>query len=102
MESKILILVDADGNARVLIEGAAGKSKRLALSMLLDAAKAMVSQLAEPPEELMTHQWLSFGDLLRTPVRWTEITKNLTLQAGYIVVFGSAAWARFASKDVLA
>ena len=49
-----------------------------------------------------THEWLAFGDLLRTPVRWTAIQKDLVLQLGYVLVFGSAAWARFASKDVLA
>ena len=51
---------------------------------------------------LLTHYWLSFGDVLRTPVRWNSIVKDLTLQAGYLAVFGSAAWARFTTKDVLA
>jgi ABC-2 type transport system permease protein len=51
---------------------------------------------------LLAHYWLSFGDLLRSPVRWTDITKNLLLQVGYIAVLATAAWARFATKDVLA
>lgn len=51
---------------------------------------------------LFTHHWLAFGDLLRTPVRWQEIGKDLTLQAGYVALFGAAAWARFSTKDVLA
>jgi ABC-2 type transport system permease protein len=51
---------------------------------------------------LLTHHWLAFGDLLRQPVRWTDIVKDLTLQVGYIAVFGTAAWARFTTKDVLA
>jgi ABC-2 type transport system permease protein len=50
---------------------------------------------------LFTHRWLAFGDLLRSPVRWTEIRKDLLLQAGYVAVFGSAAWARFTTKDVV-
>jgi ABC-2 type transport system permease protein len=51
---------------------------------------------------LLTHYWLSFGDVLRTPVVWSSIVKDLVLQAGYIAVFASAAWARFSTKDVLA
>jgi ABC-2 type transport system permease protein len=50
---------------------------------------------------LFTHRWLAFGDLLRSPVRWSEIRKDLLLQAGYVAVFGSAAWARFTTKDVV-
>jgi ABC-2 type transport system permease protein len=51
---------------------------------------------------MLTHWWLSFGDLLRTPVRWTDIGRNVALQGFYVVVFASAAWARFTTKDVLA
>ncbi len=50
---------------------------------------------------LFTHRWLAFGDLLRSPVRWSEIRKDLLLQAGYVAVFGTAAWARFTTKDVV-
>jgi ABC-2 type transport system permease protein len=51
---------------------------------------------------LLTHYWLAFGDVLRTPVHWNAIVKDLVLQAGYVAVFASAAWARFTTKDVLA
>jgi ABC-2 type transport system permease protein len=51
---------------------------------------------------LFTHHWLSFGDLLRSPVRWSGIVADLRLQLGYILVFATAAWARFSTKDVLA
>lgn len=46
--------------------------------------------------------WLAFGDLLRSPVTWGGITTDLLRQVGYAAVFGSAAWARFTAKDVLA
>jgi ABC-2 type transport system permease protein len=69
----------------------------LVLSGVLDA----VPQLGWLHPWLFTHQWLSFGDLLRTRVTWTAILKNLELQAGYSAVFVSAAWARFSTKDVL-
>ncbi|MDQ0794644.1 ABC transporter permease [Streptomyces sp. B1I3] len=49
---------------------------------------------------LFPHYWLSFTDLLRDPVRWDEIVRNLGLQALYAAVFGSAAWARFTGKDI--
>ncbi|MFE0425204.1 ABC transporter permease [Streptomyces sp. NPDC058953] len=51
---------------------------------------------------LFPHYWLSFSDLLREPVYWGEIRKNLGLQALYAAVFGSAAWARFTTKDITA
>jgi ABC-2 type transport system permease protein len=40
--------------------------------------------------------------VLRTPVHWNAIVVDLVLQAGYVAVFASAAWARFTTKDVLA
>ncbi|MDG5806743.1 ABC transporter permease [Streptomyces ossamyceticus] len=47
-----------------------------------------------------SHYWLSFADLMREPVYWDELQRNLGLQALYAVVFGSAAWARFTSRDI--
>jgi ABC-2 type transport system permease protein len=60
------------------------------------------------PEVSFLHPWLltnystAFADLLRDPMRWHEIWKDLVLQAGYVAVFGSLAWARMTSRDVLA
>jgi len=51
---------------------------------------------------LFTQGWESFIDLLRVPIRWSGIRHDLLLQLGYVAVFGSAAWARFTTKDVLA
>ncbi len=51
---------------------------------------------------LFSHYWLSFADLMREPVHWDDLTRNLGLQALYALVFGSAAWARFTTKDVTA
>ena len=70
----------------------------LVLSGVLDA----VPQLGFLHPWLFTHGWLSFGDVLHTHISWTAITRNLCVQAGYVLVFGSAAWARFTGKDVLA
>ncbi|MFD7240202.1 ABC transporter permease [Streptomyces syringium] len=49
---------------------------------------------------LFPHYWLSFADLLREPVYWEQLQRNLGLQALYAAVFGSAAWARFTTKDI--
>ncbi|MCC3776333.1 ABC transporter permease [Streptomyces sp. UNOB3_S3] len=57
-------------------------------------------QLSAVQPYLFPHYWLSFADLLRDPVYWDQILRNLGLQGLYVAVFGSAAWARFTSRDV--
>ncbi|WP_234381673.1 ABC transporter permease [Streptomyces sp. NRRL S-1521] len=49
-----------------------------------------------------SHYWLSFADLMREPVHWDDLVKNLQMQGLYAAVFGSAAWARFGAKDIMA
>ncbi|MFJ2476758.1 ABC transporter permease [Streptomyces sp. NPDC087659] len=51
---------------------------------------------------LFPHYWLSFADVLREPVLWDDVLRNLGLQGVYTAVFGSAAWARFTTKDITA
>ncbi|MGW4495227.1 ABC transporter permease [Streptomyces sp. NPDC004376] len=47
-----------------------------------------------------SHYWLSFADLLRDPVPWEGVWRNLGLQGLYVAVFGAAAWARFTVRDI--
>ncbi|MER7773565.1 ABC transporter permease [Streptomyces sp. NPDC096191] len=61
-----------------------------------------IPQLHALQPYFFSHYWLSFADLMREPVYWDDLVKNLGLQALYAVVFGSAAWARFTSKDITA
>ncbi|WP_181766917.1 ABC transporter permease [Streptomyces albidus (ex Kaewkla and Franco 2022)] len=61
-----------------------------------------VPQLHAAHPYLFPHYWLSFADLLRDPVYWDELLKNLGLQGLYTAVFGSAAWARFTTRDITA
>ncbi|MFJ9410283.1 ABC transporter permease [Streptomyces sp. NPDC101393] len=61
-----------------------------------------IPQLDAIQPYLFPHYWLSFADLLRDPVYWDQVQKNLGLQALYAVVFGSAAWARFTTRDITA
>jgi ABC-2 type transport system permease protein len=59
-----------------------------------------VPQLHALHPYLFPHYWLSFADLLREPVYWDELGKNLGLQGAYAAVFGTAAWARFTTRDI--
>ncbi|SMF17139.1 ABC transporter permease [Streptomyces sp. Amel2xC10] len=61
-----------------------------------------IPQLHAIQPYLFSHYWLSFADLMREPVYWDELVRNLGLQALYAAVFGSAAWARFTTKDITA
>ncbi|MZD06290.1 ABC transporter permease subunit [Streptomyces sp. SID5785] len=61
-----------------------------------------IPQLHAIQPYFFSHYWLSFADLMREPVYWTDLVKNLELQALYAAVFGSAAWARFTAKDITA
>jgi ABC-2 type transport system permease protein len=49
---------------------------------------------------LLTHWWLSFGDLLREPVALDAIRSGVLSAAAYAIIFFAAAWARFANRDV--
>ncbi|KUL36246.1 ABC transporter permease [Streptomyces sp. NRRL F-4489] len=61
-----------------------------------------IPQLQAVGPYLFPHHWLSFADLLRQPVYWDGMAENLGLQAVYVAVFGSAAWARFTTRDITA
>ncbi|WP_329335919.1 ABC transporter permease [Streptomyces sp. NBC_00663] len=61
-----------------------------------------IPQLHALQPYFFSHYWLSFADLMREPVYWDDLQKNLGLQALYAAVFGSAAWARFTAKDITA
>ncbi|MFJ2232921.1 ABC transporter permease [Streptomyces sp. NPDC087859] len=61
-----------------------------------------IPQLHALQPYFFSHYWLSFADLMREPVYWDDLVKNLGLQVLYAAVFGSAAWARFTTKDITA
>ncbi|MET9924215.1 MULTISPECIES: ABC transporter permease [unclassified Streptomyces] len=61
-----------------------------------------IPQLSGIHPYLFPHHWMSFADVLREPVHWDELAKNFQLQGAYAAVFGSAAWARFTTKDITA
>ena len=49
---------------------------------------------------LLTRYWLAFVDLFRDPIRWRDVIHGVAAQLAYLVVFASAAWANFATKDI--
>lgn len=65
-------------------------------SFILDA----IQELDWLHPYLLTHLWLNFGDLLRDPVGWEGVRTGLLHAGAYILIFCSAAWARFGTKDV--
>lgn len=61
-----------------------------------------IPQLSGLHPYLFPHYWMSFADVLREPVHWDDLVRNFQLQGLYVAVFGSAAWARFTTKDITA
>src|SRR6476469_6875261 len=59
-----------------------------------------VPQIAWLHPWLLVDQWMAFGDLLRDPPFWDNVSQGLWVDLAYAVVFGSLAWARFAGKDI--
>jgi ABC-2 type transport system permease protein len=59
-----------------------------------------VPQVSAVHPYLFSHWWLTFGDLLRSPVQTGDMVRGLLTQAVYVVVFCTAAWARLGTKDV--
>ncbi|HLL68521.1 MAG TPA: ABC transporter permease subunit [Micromonosporaceae bacterium] len=67
------------------------------LSFILDT----IPQISWLHPYLLTHDWLAFGELLRDPVSLSgPLMDGLLRAAAYIVIFWTAAWARFSSRDV--
>lgn len=58
-------------------------------------------QLASIHPYLISYYWLGFADLLRNPISLGSFASNTLLQLAYIAIFGSFAYGRFTTKDVL-
>ncbi|MGN6634783.1 MAG: ABC transporter permease [Oryzihumus sp.] len=63
------------------------------LLLTVDAARSLQPYLP-------TRYWLSFVDLFRDPILWSDVQRGAALQAAYVVVLLGAAWANFLTKDV--
>lgn len=65
-------------------------------SEVLDA----LPQVSSIHPYLLTHFWSAWGDLLRSPMTFSNIGSDLGIQIIYIAIFMSAAWAKFSSSDI--
>lgn len=65
-------------------------------SEIMDA----IPQLEAIHEYLPTHYWLAFGDILRDPIALEGLRPGLLSALAYTLVFTTAAWARFTSRDI--
>ncbi len=73
--------------------GAVGVLVASTLLVTLDAAASVRPYLP-------TRYWFSFIDLYRDPVLTRDLFRGVALQAVYIAVFLTAAWANFTTKDI--
>ncbi|GGK98827.1 ABC transporter permease [Salinibacterium xinjiangense] len=76
----------------------------MAATIVLSAASQILDvlpQLAWLHPWLFSHYWLGIADLLTSPISFDSFQSNALLQLGYIAVFGTLAYGRFATKDVL-
>lgn len=58
-------------------------------------------QIAVIHPYLISYYWLGFADILRNPMDLGSMLSNTLLQLAYISIFGSLAYSRFTTKDVL-
>jgi ABC-2 type transport system permease protein len=77
----------------------AAMAATLTLTVTSQVADA-VPQLGAIHGWLPTHYWLQWVDLLRAPMRTADIGTGLLVTLGYVALFLSMAWARFAEKDI--
>jgi ABC-2 type transport system permease protein len=76
-------------------------------AMAATAVLAIVSEIADSIPQinaihpyLFSHPWLSFGDLLRSPISWHGVELGVLTQVAYLAVFLPLAWARLQTKDI--
>jgi len=72
-----------------------------AMAFLIGSSLLLTVDAARPLQPyLPTRYWLSFVDLYRDPILWSQIERGVALQAVYVVVLLTAAWANFATRDI--
>ena len=66
------------------------------VSTVLDS----LPQLSAIHPYLLTHHWFDFAEFLRFDVSWSLLGQGLWVQAAWVAVFGTLAWARFTTADI--
>ena len=77
----------------------AAMAATLTLTIVSEVIDA-IPQLSAVHGWLPSHYWLRWVDLLRDPMRTTDVRTGLLVTLAYVLVFTTLAWARFAGKDV--
>lgn len=67
---------------------------------VVSAVLDTLPQLAAIRPGLLTHHWFDFAELLRLSPDPGVLAQGMYVQAAWVVVFGSLAWARFTTADV--
>jgi ABC-2 type transport system permease protein len=83
-----------------LTEQPMGATIALAMLTVASAVLGQIQQLDWLHPYLLTQHWQDFGELLRDPVSFGALRPGLISALAYIVIFLSAAWARFSGRDV--
>jgi ABC-2 type transport system permease protein len=83
-----------------LTEQPMGATVALTMLTVTSFVLGQIPQLDWLHPYLLTRHWQDFGELLRDPVSYGALVPGLLSAGAYIVVFLSAAWARFAGRDV--
>ncbi len=72
-----------------------------AMAFLIGSSLLLTVDGARPLQPFLpTRYWLSFVDLYRDPVLWSNIERGVALQLVYLGVLLTAAWAGFVTRDV--
>jgi ABC-2 type transport system permease protein len=83
-----------------LTEQPMGATIALTMLTVVSAVLGQIPQVDWLHPYLLTQHWNDFGELLRQPVSLSALRPGLLSALAYIVIFLSAAWARFGSRDI--
>lgn len=83
-----------------LTEQPLGGTIAVIIFTVISAILNEIPQLEAVHPYLLVHHWLAFGDLFRAPILWENLRDGALVATGYTVIFISAAWAHFTTKDV--
>ncbi|ADG74191.1 putative ABC transporter integral membrane protein [Cellulomonas flavigena DSM 20109] len=67
---------------------------------VVSSVLVQLPQLAAIHPLLLTYHWFDFAEMLRVVPSVHQLAQGLAVQAGWVAVFGSLAWARFTTADV--
>jgi ABC-2 type transport system permease protein len=83
-----------------LTEQPIGATIALLLLTITSEILDQIPQLHSIHRYLPTHYWLNFDGLLRDPADYGALVPGLFCALAYTVIFTTAAWARFTTKDI--